>query len=338
MTKLFLHIGPHKTGSTYIQKYLFSNRDQLLELGLSYPNVGVGPQYGHHKVFEKVKALEQKELDEYMVPFFGNDAITFVSSEKFDRLKLGDIEKLSKSLADLDVRIIYFHRNYIDLLPSWWQERVKHKSRISFYEFALPHILRPFSSNIINPGIVLDLYAQVFGKDKITVVDYDAAVQKDGILRPIFELLSIEFGVVKNEVVNRSLKLELVEIIRALNTIAELNGQLRSHDVRAIFLRKRREEAICSEVESLAAIIREHMKPLKLARGFFANAVNATFRKKYESCFFNHWLNDLPIREVFVPSDTWMLEGDAVETCEHIYQHIMTGDILEAERRSLVLT
>src|SRR6202043_3381656 len=117
------------------------------------------------------------------------------------------------SLAKLAVKIIYYYRNYIDLLPSWWQEEVKHGSMISFYEFVLPHILRPFSSKIVNPAVVLDLYANVFGPDSITIVNYDSALQTGSILRPILELLGIEFGIVKNELVNSSLKVEIVEII-----------------------------------------------------------------------------------------------------------------------------
>jgi hypothetical protein len=335
MTKLFLHIGPHKTGSTYIQKVLLANREHLLELGLNYPNIGIGPKYGHHKVFEKVKTLEQGELDEYMAHFSG-EAVNLISSEKFDRLKLVNIERLSKSLSNVDVKIIYYHRNHIDLLPSSWQERVKHKSRKSFFEYILPHILRPFTSNIINPAIVLDLYANVFGKDKIAVVDYDTAVQKDGILRPIFEISGVKLEGIKNEVVNQSLKLELVEIIRALNMIAELKGQLRLYDVRAIFLRKRRADAISDEVEGLAAVIRAHFKPLKLAMGFFANAVNINFRKKYGSCYVNEWLEALPNREILVPSDSWMLDGDACAVCQRIYQYIMADDILEAEREPVI--
>jgi hypothetical protein len=52
MAKLLLHIGPQKTGSTYIQKYCFENRHHLLSLGVNYPTAGrlehVSP-YGHHE-------------------------------------------------------------------------------------------------------------------------------------------------------------------------------------------------------------------------------------------------------------------------------------------------
>ncbi len=326
MTKLYLHIGPHKTGSTFIQKVFFENRERLLRLGVNYPNFGFSGQFGQHEAVEKVRALEQGQLDEYLAPFLSGE-VNFVSSENFDRLNSGEIQKLQKSLATADVRIIYYYRNHIDMLPSWWQEAVKHGSRISFHEFVLPHILRPYASNIVNPCVVLDLYADVFGKSNITIIDYNAALQRDTILAPLLELLGIELTGIINASVNASLKLEIVEIIRALNAIAEFNGQLRIHNIRTLFLRKRNSDEIRGEVDLLAAAIRHQMKPLRLTGGFFEHSVIAAFRKKYEGCFLNVLRDQLPDRELLVPSDTWMLTGRAVAACERIYQHVLSGDV-----------
>jgi hypothetical protein len=44
---IMLHIGRGKTGTTAIQRFLFSNRDALLEQGICYPLVGAIPQSGH---------------------------------------------------------------------------------------------------------------------------------------------------------------------------------------------------------------------------------------------------------------------------------------------------
>lgn len=328
MPKLLLHIGPHKTGSTYIQKYFFDNRDKLLELGVNYPNIGFGGQYGQHEIVERIKKLEPEQLLEYIANVLTLES-NFISSENFDRLNAGDIEKLRAGLTKIpngtDVRIVYFHRNYSDLLPSWWQEEVKHGSIVSFYEFILPHVLRPFSSNIVNPAIVLDLYANVFGKASITIIDYDRA--RGNILLPIFQLLGIEVGDVKNEIINSSLQIEFVEIIRSLNAIAKANNQWSIHRTRALFLRKRRESEIAKEVEELAALIRDYLKPLRVAGGFFEKTVSANFKSNYESCFFNKQSEELPDRTLMIPSDNWLLNQNALKMCEHIYQHIMTGDV-----------
>ena len=90
MTKLYLHIGPHKTGSTFIQKVFFENRERVLRLGVTYPNFGFCGQFGQHEAVEKSKvgALEQHQLDEYLAQFLSGE-INFASSENFDRLRFG---------------------------------------------------------------------------------------------------------------------------------------------------------------------------------------------------------------------------------------------------------
>jgi hypothetical protein len=326
MAKLFLHIGPHKTGSTYIQKWFFDNRSLLLNLGVNYPNIGFAGQYGQHEAVEKIRTLQEKELQEYLLQFSGGD-INLVSSENFDRLKQWEIKKLVRCLPSFDVRIIYYYRSYIYLLPSWWQEEVKHGSTVSFYEFVLPHALRPFASAIVNPAIVLDAYANVFGKDNITIVDYALALKSGGILHPLLDLLGVRLELVKNELINTSLQVEIVEIIRALNTLARFNNEWHFHKIRTLFLRKRKADPISSEVEQLINVIRAHTKPLSFAGGFFEKAMSASFKSKYGSCFLNSLHDETPKREVSVPSDNWILKADALEACKRIYQHIMTGDV-----------
>jgi hypothetical protein len=325
MVKLFLHIGPYKTGSTYIQRFFFDNRHQLQKLGVNYPNAGCGEHKAHYEAVENVKRLQQRELDEYLAQCTGSE-VNFVSSETFASLKLDDIKKLGKALANLDVRIIYYYRNYIDKLPSFWQEAVKHGRSLTFHEFILPHILRPSSSRIVNPSVVLDLYDKVFGKANISVVNYDTALRNEGILRPVLEMLGIKTLSEKSKAVNLSLKPEMVELIRVLNAIAKANNQLKFENVRVLFLRKKKATAIRSKVERLTAMVREHMKPLKLNGAFFEHTINASFRKRYETCFLNEWPGNMPKREVLVASENWMLEGDALEACKDIYHYIMTGE------------
>jgi len=327
MSKLLLHIGPHKTGSTYIQKFFFENSDELRRLGVNYPMLGLAGQFGQHELVEKVKTLDAEALQLYLAEFIGPDS-NFVSSENFDRLHAADIEKLGKVLAGMlteagDLRILFYQRNYADLLPSWWQEEVKHGAVSSFYEFVLPHLLRPFASNLVNPSLVLDLYAAVFGKDNITIVDYDRA--KDDLLLPIFGLLGLGLQVAGNEIVNSSLKVELVEVLRALNAIAKARNEWHFHKTRTLFLRKMRDAEIADDLGELTALIREHMKPLRIAGGFFEKSVSAAFKAKYESRYFNSPSDASADRELMIASDSWMLRGAAL--CERIYGHLMTGDL-----------
>src|SRR4029453_16249123 len=48
---LILHVGPHKTGTSYIQQRLVADRDLLLERAkVVYPKTGQDILYGHHSL------------------------------------------------------------------------------------------------------------------------------------------------------------------------------------------------------------------------------------------------------------------------------------------------
>jgi hypothetical protein len=53
MKRLYLHIGTHKTGTTSVQRFLNSNREQLRRQGLVYPNTSISGfkrHYAHHQI------------------------------------------------------------------------------------------------------------------------------------------------------------------------------------------------------------------------------------------------------------------------------------------------
>ncbi len=93
MTQLF-RIGPHKTGSTFIQRvFLTIIENAQFDSGVTYPNIGFKGEYGQHEAVEKIRALRQEQLDEYMRPYL-HGAKNVVSSENFDRLNLQDLRKI----------------------------------------------------------------------------------------------------------------------------------------------------------------------------------------------------------------------------------------------------
>ena len=46
MAKVILHVGAHKTGTTYLQNLFHLNRARLAEAGIHYPDIG--PNTAHH--------------------------------------------------------------------------------------------------------------------------------------------------------------------------------------------------------------------------------------------------------------------------------------------------
>jgi len=126
-------------------------------------------------------------------------------------------------------------------------------------------------------------------------------------------------------VINSSMKVELVEVLRALNSIAKARNEWHFHRTRALFLRKMRDPEIADELDEVLAIVRAHLKSVKIAGGFFEKAVGTAFRAKYESRYLNRPYDVQPERDLQVADDVWLIRG--APYCERIFDHLMSGDV-----------
>jgi len=140
--KIFLHVGPMKTGSTTLQRILWKNRDSLLADGVLIPG---RRQVDHFNIGRDVRQLPPVEhhpdgdwtgsLDEAIAEIENSDAgVAILSDEHFAQARQGDIERLYSRLAGFDVEIIYAMREFAGLLSSQWQERVKHQLRVEAFD------------------------------------------------------------------------------------------------------------------------------------------------------------------------------------------------------------
>lgn len=172
--RVFLHVGPHKTGSTYIQRNLVNNREALAELGLCYPRTGQEILYGHHNLVKYLRGAKEVEFDlRSFRSEIGSGSDVVISSENFSALDKHGVERLRDILQDFEIVVIIFARARGPLLYSTWQEDVKHGYTISFPEFVSMRLARPYVSKEINKGLLIDLYAEVFGAEAIRLAVYD---------------------------------------------------------------------------------------------------------------------------------------------------------------------
>ena len=239
MKKLFIHIGPHKTGSTYIQKNLFEQSDALKLQGVLYSDSLIGPQWGHHKLVEKIKQRDTDTIAEF---FETDEDRVFISSENFEDLTKEDISFLSKFTEKFTVEVIFFKRAYSKLLVSAWQESVKQGESKTWSEFFLNHALKPFQSKILNASSVIDNWSII--ANHIHVFDYDAMLSEglDIAQTMCSKLLDVELTV-KAAAVNRSMNLADIEIIRLLNhRFKERTGQHPRTRVRDAYLKLKSEK------------------------------------------------------------------------------------------------
>jgi hypothetical protein len=137
----YVHIGAPKSGTTYLQKALWSNRAALRDNGVLYP----GEDFLSHT---------HAVLDLTRQRFFGHedpaipgawertveairawDGTAIVSQELLSPARPDVIERALTSLAFSEVHLIYTARDLARQVPAAWQENVKNRYDLGFEEF-----------------------------------------------------------------------------------------------------------------------------------------------------------------------------------------------------------
>ena len=172
MPRYLIHVGPHKTGSTYLQGRFHSTRAMLLGRGVMYPELWQGKdKYSHPELPRKLRAGADHELmDEFEFLNSSDNDTVLISAEDLVGLSAANILTLRSLLGRASARVIFYCRRWSELLPSGWQELVKHGHTNTLPEFFSAHVVNAPGSNIINYGQALDRYAEHFGLKNISLV------------------------------------------------------------------------------------------------------------------------------------------------------------------------
>jgi hypothetical protein len=182
----YIHVGPHKTGTTSIQSFLKRHRAELLKLGYFVPESG-NIHGGHHPLVMQLCGQEVPKRQERAAANFSSavkettcEAVV-ISSEVLDGL-LRDRDYVRKFFdrieeLNLEPRLVFFPRNQSQLINSRYTEVVRSFCRSepfeAFVKAETPHpcfrfyhliavadafnaklIARPFTAETITRGVV----------------------------------------------------------------------------------------------------------------------------------------------------------------------------------------
>jgi hypothetical protein len=228
VTRVVIHIGSHKTGTTYLQRGFVALRPELRAAGIDYPVQWQDHLDGHHSLVRLLAADDPQapgQLAALADEAARDGQALLLSSENFEDIDTAAIDRLASGLRGHAVEIVYFLRRWQGLVPSAWQEAVKQGGSETFAEFLLRHLLRPGDSRLLNPAPMLDSYAAAFGRGAIRLVGYDQLVEQDAELLGFFlgTILGVQIAAPDQKArINRALPPGDVEIIRVLNTMARL--------------------------------------------------------------------------------------------------------------------
>jgi hypothetical protein len=131
MGPVILHVGPAKTGSTFLQHLLWINQDLLRSQGFLEPSGYEGEMWaaandvqgGAHIHFPMPEAAGAwQRICERIAEF---DGPVILSQEIFALSNDHDIRRMCASLAPRPIVVIVHARNLAELIPSAWQENIK---------------------------------------------------------------------------------------------------------------------------------------------------------------------------------------------------------------------
>lgn len=220
--RFVIHVGPHKTGTKYLQHSLTRNRLWLEAHGVLYPDLWAVADVPAHT---ELAALIGRQAHGVRTKFdqlrdSGFPTILLSSEDLSDQS-----ETAFRYLADLispsSVSVVFYCRRWSELLFSGWQETVKQGHTMPFPEFCAHHLANQQGSTIINFGMVLDRLAAAFGLDGVSIVSY-SHLADDGqdILRHFTsEILGINEALEPQQRMNESMSLFDAELLRVVNAL-----------------------------------------------------------------------------------------------------------------------
>lgn len=135
--RIYVHIGEPKTGTSFLQHALWSNRAQLAAQGVVLPGYSHG---GHARASQDLREVRWQPGDP-ADPWTGEwDVLTgqalraadaaVISNELLAACNPRQAERAVRSLLPAEVHIVSTVRDFATLLPAEWQETVKTRSPV----------------------------------------------------------------------------------------------------------------------------------------------------------------------------------------------------------------
>lgn len=183
--KLFLHVGPPKTGTTTLQHFLAANRDPLLQAGILYPL----DEPSHWKLALRSGLIMWPwTVDESTTPTWEDvrqaslahfDKDLLLSSESFSyaflSAKEGGATHFIEQIKSLgrEIQVLIYLRRQDLWLESYFIEYLKHYGEGGFETFV------GVRNESLQYDKVLSFWADIVGKDALTVRLYERGQMSD---------------------------------------------------------------------------------------------------------------------------------------------------------------
>lgn len=224
MPEYVIHLGPHKTGSTYLQARFVALRRKLDEQGVIYPaQWNDGDQVSQVSLVRRLRAHDHGLIDEFAALNNSSHRIVLISCEDLSDLKPDEIAFFRQLVGRSPLKLIFYCRRWSELLLSGWRELVKHGYTRTLPELLSASLANPHGSHIVNFKIRLDRFSSEFGHDAIHLASYSNLADRK---IDLFEHFAKEFldwqtvPALPPARINVANGPEETELVRALNALS----------------------------------------------------------------------------------------------------------------------
>lgn len=238
-TRVIVHAGYHKTGTTSIQVALTRSRDRLRGAGVLYPQTGVPPQfpYGHHLLpwsLTRVNpvlpiSFDPQSAHDLWAELIGEIErsacpVVVLSSEEFDRLDAAAIRAAAGALGAYDIVPVVFVRNHAELIESMFRTHVVALG----YTAPIARFAAEEAPRLDCAAMVRD-WGAVAAAGAVLVIPYDdEAVRRDSVAA-FLAAAGIDEGVLDSDAhvrTNQSMPAFVCETVRYLRGTGSDEAQL----------------------------------------------------------------------------------------------------------------
>lgn len=327
LARYVIHVGPHKTGSKYLQTGFARLRGALYEIGAFYPmRLAERETKAHVELVRRLVAGDPELRDEFAALNASAHKTILLSSEDLVDLPNEALHYLKDLLDGQTASFVFYCRRWAELMPSAWQEVVKQGSSLGLPEFLAHHLINPVGSTLANYDQALGRLSEVFGRNSLHLVSYSNLVSSRMDLLAHFLETFVNWSRAESAEAQRenvSLDIHDVELIRALNAMEIAQHGRSSFDLCARYLAARP----MLDLGMLREVMDRHINTIEI------NEASSGLRMVHEVIFERYGerlvhprsgLNLFPLRAVNVPfiGQDYLLDGSVLPAIMEVYQMV----------------
>jgi hypothetical protein len=180
--KIFVHIGPHKTGSTHIQTYLEENWQSLEKENICIPSsihsaknfASLADSFAYYPADNIPELPEFKEIQNCLQKKMN----VVISTENFSGLQADKVATLKNWLEkaaqgqEVEVKIVLYYREWLNYMYSLYFEMQKQFQNTGVTTFSEFFTMNNVTADVYSYEFKAQNYIKTFGEDSMIIVDY----------------------------------------------------------------------------------------------------------------------------------------------------------------------